>query len=51
MPTLLENTIRVTQVDPIPPHHIQWSGGCGGEALGEGDGGGRGRAGRAWTGG
>ena len=31
------------------PHHIQYGGGCGGAALGDGDGGGRGRSGRSWT--
>ena len=31
------------------PHHIQCGGGCGGEVLGDGDGGGRGRAGQVWT--
>ena len=31
------------------PHHIQCGGGCGGTALNDCDGGGRGRVVRAWT--
>ena len=34
---------------PALPHHIQCGGGSGGAALGDGDGGGRRRAGQEWT--